>query len=288
MYNYFLSSGRGRSFLFNAFITDSLNKKITIKKYINCAINNDELRKILKCVWEISILLYVIALLWVKSFTIYCLPIVIYKIGTCRLRSLCDHFMFVCNDRRAENNTTNVNVISENGDNTTLSLSSAAVSITGPLMKPEDEQAKEVSADSEILPTIKRPYGSIPNISAPITNGGDTAAIEAPAAVAIQQVSAKPLEHCPGSIELANYVGPEMRYYVGLVNAEVMVPPAAAGEVESRSQSVSSDPPVSAAEHDGSGESDAKMNRGFVGRPSRLWCVSYTTFSRLLYGKRER
>ncbi|CAH1725874.1 unnamed protein product [Aphis gossypii] len=114
----------------------------------------------------------------------------------------------------------------------------------------------------------------MPNISASITNDGDTAAIEAPAAVAVQQVSAKPLEHCPGSTELANYVGPEMQYYVGLVNAEVMVSPAATGEDEIRSPSVTSDPPVSVAQpkHDGSGESDAAKFRIFDGRRPRLWC----------------
>ncbi|KAF0757528.1 Uncharacterized protein FWK35_00017811 [Aphis craccivora] len=168
----------------------------------------------------------------------------------------------------------NVNVVSENGDNKILSLSSASVSVTEPLMKPEDEQTKKVSAASENIPTIKRPYGSMSNISASITNGGDTAAIEAPTAVAIQQVSAEPLEYCPGSIELANYAGPQMRYYIGLVNAAVMVQPAAEGEVEIRSPSVTSDRQVSATEpkHDGSGESDAAKIRGFAGRPPRLWC----------------
>ncbi|CAH1725877.1 unnamed protein product [Aphis gossypii] len=168
----------------------------------------------------------------------------------------------------------NVNDISDNAEKKSLSSSSEALQITEPLTKPDDGQKKEVSIDSEILPTIKRLYGSMPNISASITNGGDTAAIEEPTAVAVQQVSAKPLEHCPGSTELANYVGPEMQYYVGLVNAEVMVPPAAAGEDEIRSPSVTSDPPVSVAQpkHDGSGESDAAKFRSFDGRRPRLWC----------------
>jgi len=142
-------------------------------------------------------------------------------------------------------------------------------------MKPEDEQTKKVSAASENVPTIKRSYGSMPNISASITNGGDTAAIEAPTAVAVQQVSAEPLEYCPGSIELVNDAGPQkMRYYVGLVNGAVTVPPAAAAEeVEIRSPSVTSDRQVSAAEpkHDDSGESDAAKIRGFDGRRPRLW-----------------
>jgi len=125
-------------------------------------------------------------------------------------------------------------------------------------MKP---QLKKVSAASENAPTIKRPYGSMPNITASITTAGDdTAAIQAPTAVAVQQqVSAEP----------------QTRYNIAeLVNAAVMVPPAAAGEVESRSPSVSSNRQVSAAEpsHDGSGESDAKI-RGFAGLPPRrLWC----------------
>ncbi|XP_050058223.1 uncharacterized protein LOC126550502 [Aphis gossypii] len=167
----------------------------------------------------------------------------------------------------------NVNVKSDNAEKKTLSSSSEAL-ITECLMKPENGQTKEVSADSENVTTIKRPYGSMPNISASITNDGDTAAIEAPAAVAVQQVSAKPLEHCPGSTELANYVRPEMQYYVGLVNAEVMVSPAATGEDEIRSPSVTSDPPVSVAQpkHDGSGESDAAKFRIFDGRRPRLWC----------------
>ncbi|CAH1726181.1 unnamed protein product [Aphis gossypii] len=169
----------------------------------------------------------------------------------------------------------NVNVVSENGDNNTLSLSSASVSITEPLMKPEDERTKKVSEASENVPTIKRSCESMPNISASITtNGSDTAAIEAPTAVAVQQVSTEPLEFCPGSIELANYAGPQIRFYVGLVNATVTVPPpAAAEEIEIRSPSVTSDRQVSAAEpkHDGSGESDPAKIRGFDGRRPRLW-----------------
>ncbi|KAE9544426.1 hypothetical protein AGLY_001605 [Aphis glycines] len=148
----------------------------------------------------------------------------------------------------------NVSVTSEDGEKTPKS----AASITEPIMKP---QLEKVSAVSENAPTIKRPYGSMPNITASITTAGDdTAAIQAPTAVAVQQqVSAEP----------------QTRYNIELVNAAVMmVPPAArAGEVESRSPSVSSNRQVSAAEpsHDGSGESDAKI-RGFAGLPPRiLW-----------------
>ncbi|CAH1725866.1 unnamed protein product [Aphis gossypii] len=169
----------------------------------------------------------------------------------------------------------NVNDVCDNAENKILSSSSSDDAlITEPLTKPDDGQRKEVTADTEIVPTIKRPDGSMPNISASITNDGDTAAIEEPAAVTVQEVSAKPLEHCPGSIELANYVGPEMQYYVGLVNAEVIVPPAAAGEDDDiRSPSVTSDPLVSAAEpkHDGSGELDAAKFRSFDSRRPRLW-----------------
>ncbi|CAH1725936.1 unnamed protein product [Aphis gossypii] len=175
----------------------------------------------------------------------------------------------------------NVKVVSDNAGNKTSSSSSEA-SITEPLTKPEDGHSKEVSADSENVPTIKRPYGSMPNISASITNGDDTVAIEAPTAVAVQllQVSSEPLEHCPaGSLELANHAGPQMQRYniIGSANAEVMVPPAAAaGEVEIRSPSVTSDRQFSAAEpakHDGSGESSdaAKSRGGFDGRRPRLW-----------------
>ncbi|KAF0710021.1 Uncharacterized protein FWK35_00038862, partial [Aphis craccivora] len=110
-----------------------------------------------------------------------------------------------------------VNVTTDNGDNQTLS--SAAVSTKESLMKTEDEQTKKMSASSENLPTIKqRPYGSMPNISVSTTNDGDdNAAIEAPtAAVAVQQVSAEPLEYCPEPNELANYDGPQLRYDIGL------------------------------------------------------------------------
>jgi len=125
-------------------------------------------------------------------------------------------------------------------------------------MKPQNGQSKKVSA-SENVTTIKpRPYGSMPNIAASTTTGDDTAAIQAPTAVEVQQVSAEP----------------QTRYYVALENAAVMVPPAVAAEVEIRSPSVSSDDrQVSAGpNHDGSGESDAK-GRDFAGRPPRrLWC----------------
>jgi len=168
----------------------------------------------------------------------------------------------------------NVNVKSENDENKTLSLSSVA-SITETVIKPQDDgQSKTVSAACQNVSTIERPYGSMPNISAFITTDGDTTAIQEPTAVAVQQVSTEPLENCPKPIKLANYAGPQMWYYIELVNAAVMVPPAAAGEAESRSQSVTSDRKVSAAEpkHGGSGEWDAKMSRGSACLPPRrLW-----------------
>ncbi|CAH1736820.1 unnamed protein product [Aphis gossypii] len=151
-------------------------------------------------------------------------------------------------------------------ENQTISSSSEPI-----LMKPDNGQSKKLSDSQNVSSTtIKRPYGSMPNLTAAITTGGDTAAIQTPTAVTVQpaEVSTEPFPYCPTPIKLANYAGPQMRHYV---NAATTVPPAAA-EVEIRSPSVSSDRHVSAApNHDGSGESDAKI-RDSACRPRRLWC----------------
>jgi len=109
--------------------------------------------------------------------------------------------------------------------------------------------------------TIKRQYGSMPNLTAAaLTTGGDTTAIlQTPTAVTIQPVSTEPIAFCPTSIELANYAGQQVRE----------LPTA---KVENGSPSVSSDRQVIGAEpnRDGSGESDAK-SQDLVGRPKRLW-----------------
>jgi len=74
----------------------------------------------------------------------------------------------------------NVNVISENAENKTLSSSYSVASITETIIKPlQDGQSKIVSAASGSVTTIKRTYGSMPNLTASITTGDDTAAIEA-------------------------------------------------------------------------------------------------------------
>ncbi|CAH1724177.1 unnamed protein product [Aphis gossypii] len=164
------------------------------------------------------------------------------------------------------------NITSENDENdkTLQSSSPSAASTTEPIMKPQDGQTEKVST-CENVSTVKRPYGSMPNLTASITTGDDTAAaVQAPtAAVAVQQVSAEPLES-------ENCAEPQMGQNVGLVNAAVIVPPAAAAEEDViRSPSVTSDvrKVSEGPKYDGSGElQDAKTIRDVAVRlPGRLW-----------------
>jgi len=149
-------------------------------------------------------------------------------------------------------------------ENETLSSSSAAVSITDPTsIKPQDGQSKTVLASQNLSGmTIKRPYGSMPNLTATaLTTAGDTAAIlQAPTAVTVQPVSTELIAFGPTPIKSANNAGQRIH----------KLPIA---EVEIRSPSISSDRQVSAAEphREGPGESDAK-SRDLAGLQKRLWC----------------
>jgi len=78
----------------------------------------------------------------------------------------------------------------------------SAVSITDePIsMRPKKGLSKTVSASQNVSGTpIKRPYESMPNLTAAaITIGSDTAAImQTPTAVTIQQVFTEPIAFCP-------------------------------------------------------------------------------------------
>ncbi|CAH1738376.1 unnamed protein product [Aphis gossypii] len=118
-----------------------------------------------------------------------------------------------------------MNITSENDENdkTLQSSSPSTASTSEPIMKPQDGQTEKVST-CENLSTVKRPYGSMPNLTASITTDDDTAAaVQAPTAVAVQQVSAEPPES-------ENYSEPQMGQNIGLVNAAVMVSPEAAAE----------------------------------------------------------
>ncbi|XP_050056193.1 uncharacterized protein LOC126549845 [Aphis gossypii] len=163
----------------------------------------------------------------------------------------------------------NITYENDENDKTLQSSSPSTASTSEPIMKPQDGQTEKVST-CENLSTAKRPYGSMPNLTASITTGDDTAAaVQAPTvAVAVQQISAEPLES-------ENCAEPQMRENIGLMNAAVVVPPAAAAEKDViRSPSVTSDRKVSEGpKHDGSGElQDAKMSRDFAVRlPGRLW-----------------
>jgi len=107
-------------------------------------------------------------------------------------------------------------------ENETLSSSFVAVSIIEPTsMKSQDNQLKKDSASQNVSgTTIKRPYGSILNLTAAaITTGGYTTAIlQTPTAVMVQQVSTELIGFCPTLIELANYAGPRIHE---LLTAEV-------------------------------------------------------------------
>jgi len=151
-------------------------------------------------------------------------------------------------------------------ENETLSSSSAVPITDEPIsMKPENGQLKTVSASQNVsATTIKRPYGSLPNLTlTALTTGNESDTVEilqAPTAVTVQPVSIEPIAFGPTPIKLENNAG--------LRNDEL---PTA--EVKIRSPSVSSDRlQVSAAipNRDGSGEPDPK-SRDLAGIQKRLW-----------------